>query len=157
MNIPHINTGHEPNSELDMAGWCVPVVDLTRDTDHTNSQMSDIPLQLPASANVAYNTSALVTLSEAEGDLTRDAPGLHPLPSQTRVNPWQLVSQCVPSGFTGSYCTSRNCSIGYTTSKRRVESARRALLHRQRDFLAATHQYEVVATKNLASAVERNS
>ena len=27
MNIPHIKTGHEPNSELDKAGWCVPVVD----------------------------------------------------------------------------------------------------------------------------------
>ena len=53
--MPHTNTGHQPttNSEMDMSGWFVPIVDVTNDDDDTNSHRSDIPLQLPASANVS--------------------------------------------------------------------------------------------------------
>ena len=54
------------NSEMDMSGArFVPIGDLTHDDDDANSDMSDIPLQLPASANVWSNNSALVTFSQA--------------------------------------------------------------------------------------------
>ena len=88
MNIPKANTGYEPNSEFDMVGRFVPAVDLTHGDEDTNSHMSHIPLQLPASAKASSNNSALVTSSEAEGDLMQNIPSLHPIPSQTRVNPW---------------------------------------------------------------------
>ena len=58
MTIHHSNTGYEPkdsintmNSEMDTSGRFVPLVDLTHDDDDTHSHVSDIPLQLPASAN----------------------------------------------------------------------------------------------------------
>ena len=73
-----------------MAGRFVPIVDVTYDGDDTSSHMSDIPSQLPAGANVASITSALVTYSQAEGDLMRNITSLHSMPSQTGVNPWQL-------------------------------------------------------------------
>ena len=38
--------------------------------------MSDIPLQLHASANVASNKSAYLTFSQAEGGLMRNVPSL---------------------------------------------------------------------------------
>ena len=44
------------------------MVDLTHDDDDTNSHMSDIPLQLLASANFPSNNSALVTFSQARSD-----------------------------------------------------------------------------------------
>ena len=72
------NTGHEPNanvlinsmnSKMGTSGArCVPIVDLTHDDDDTNSHMSDIPLQLPASAHVPSKNSALVTFSQAGSD-----------------------------------------------------------------------------------------
>ena len=83
MNIPQSNAGYEPNSELNMAGWFVPTVNCTNDDDGTCSHMSDIPLQLPERATVAFFNSALVTFSEAEDDLIRNVPSLHPIPSQT--------------------------------------------------------------------------
>ena len=38
-----------------------------------------------------------------------------------------------------------------------LETARRALLHQQGEFLAAVHQYEAAARQNLGSAFARNS
>ena len=84
------NTRYEPSSELDMAGKCVPIVDLTHDDEDTHSHMFDVPLQLPASANAASNYSALGTFWQVEGDLMRNASSFHPMPSQTGVHPWQL-------------------------------------------------------------------
>ena len=105
------------NRQMDMSGWFVPTVDLTSDDDDTNCHLSDIPLQLPASANVSSNNSALVMFSQAEGDFLRNVPSLHPIPSQTGGKSLAVtVSQNVPSGFTSRCWTSRNCSIGYTTS-----------------------------------------
>ena len=52
--------------------------------------MPDIPLQLPASAHVSSDHSALVAFSQADGNLMRNVPSLHPIPSQTGVDPWQL-------------------------------------------------------------------
>ena len=49
--------------------------------------MSDIPLQVLASANVASNNSALATFSQAEGNFMRNFPSLHPIPSHTRETP----------------------------------------------------------------------
>ena len=80
MNIAESNTGYEPNSEFDMAGRFVPMVDLTRDDEDSNSHISDIPLHLVASDN-----SAWVTFSQAEGDLMRNVPSLHLVPTQTGV------------------------------------------------------------------------
>ena len=48
MNIPQTDRGYEPNSEIDLADGFVPT---EHDDVDTFSQMSDIPLQLPASAN----------------------------------------------------------------------------------------------------------
>ena len=88
-NIPQSGTGKKPNNELWMARRFVPMVDWTRDDEDTNAHMSDISLRLPA-ARAASDNSALVTLSQAVGDLMRKVPGLHPKPTQTGVNPWQL-------------------------------------------------------------------
>ena len=59
--------GDEPNSEPDVAGRFVLVVDLAQDAGHRHSHMSEIPLLLPASAHVASNSYASVTFSQAEG------------------------------------------------------------------------------------------
>ena len=77
-----------------MTGRYAPKVDLTQDDEHGYAHMSDIPLQRPASTNVASNNSAFVTFSQAEGDMMRNVQILHPLPSQTGVNPWQLQYPC---------------------------------------------------------------
>ena len=89
MSIPQSTTGYEPKSELDVAGGSDPLVDSTQDDEDGKSLMSDIPLQLPASASVASHHSALITFSQAEGDLMRNARSLHPFPSETRGIPWQ--------------------------------------------------------------------
>ena len=60
---------------------------LTHDDEDGISHMSVILWQLPASANAASNNSGLVTFSPTEGDLVRYVPSLHPIPSQTGVNP----------------------------------------------------------------------
>ena len=64
-----------------MSGRSGPLVDLTHDDKDVNSHMSDIPLQLPASANDSSNTSAWVTFSQADGDPVQDAHSLHPMPN----------------------------------------------------------------------------
>ena len=74
MTIPQSSTGSKFHSDLDMAGRCVPMLDLTQEDEDGSSHMSDIQLQLPASAKVASNNYALVMLSQAEGDLMRNAP-----------------------------------------------------------------------------------
>ena len=68
MNIPHTHTGYEPNSEIDTGGRFVLIVAVTHDDEDGHSRMSDMPLQLRASANVASFHSASVTFSQAEGD-----------------------------------------------------------------------------------------
>ena len=45
-------------------------VELTQDDGDRNSHVSDIPLQLPASANVSSDSYALVTFEQAEDNLT---------------------------------------------------------------------------------------
>ena len=121
------NTGDEPNGELDMAGWFVPIGDLTRDDEDRHSHMSDIPLRLPASAYFPSSNSALVTFSQPEGDPMRNVRSLHPISSQERGESLATTaSHYAPSEFTCSSLTSRNCSTGYTTSTRSSEcSARR--------------------------------
>ena len=57
MTIHHANTGYdEPNSEMDVSGRFVPIVDLSHDDDDTNSHLSDIALQLPR-AQICRRTS----------------------------------------------------------------------------------------------------
>ena len=94
MTIHHSNTGYEPNSinttisEMDTSGArFVPLVDLTHADDDTKSHMSDVPLQLPASANVSSTNSALVT--HAGSDLVPNVHSLQPMPNQTSANLWQ--------------------------------------------------------------------
>ena len=70
MNIPKGNTGYELNSQIDVTGRYVPIVDLTHDDDEdTNSHMSDIPLQLPTSANDPLNNSALIVTMRSDGSV----------------------------------------------------------------------------------------
>ena len=79
------------NSQVGTSGArFVPIVDLTRDDDDTQSHVSDIPLQLPASAHFPSNGSALVTFSQAGSDPVQNVHSLQPTPNQTGVNPVQL-------------------------------------------------------------------
>ena len=55
----------------------VPIVDLTDDDGDTISHMSEIPLQLPTSANASSNNSALVTFAQA-GERSRATRSLSP-------------------------------------------------------------------------------
>ena len=57
-------------------------------TMKTQILTSDIPLQLPTSAKLPLNDSALATHSPAGGDLVRNVHSLQPIPHQSGVNPW---------------------------------------------------------------------
>ena len=72
---------------LPSGGRFVPTVDLMHDDGDTNSHMSDLPLQLPASANVSSNDSASVTFSQAGSDPMQHVHSLQPIPNQTGVKP----------------------------------------------------------------------
>ena len=162
MKVQHSNTSYEPNSEMDMSGRFVPQVDLTDDDDDADSHMSDIPLQLPASAHVSSNNSALVPFSQAGGDLMQHDHSLHPIPNQTGANRWQLqypvaYPQCVPAD------PGRQETAQLVTQRERKaqndqrETARSALSHQLGELLVASHQYEAAARKNLVSKLARNS
>ena len=118
------------NSEMDTSGArFVPMVAFTHNDDGTNSHKSDIPLQLPASANVPSNTSALGSQS----------------PTDTKSD-WNeplaiAVSRCIPSKCTCSSWTSRSCSSGYTKSTRR--SVRRIKMKRLRGNTLSILRQEV--------------
>ena len=78
------------NSEMDTSGArFVSIVGLTHDDVDTNSDVSDISLHFPASANVSSNNSALVTFSQAGCDPVQNVYSLHLIPNQTGVHPWQ--------------------------------------------------------------------
>ena len=47
--------------------------------------MSEMPLQLPASATVSPNSTALITFSQPEGNLMRNVPSLHPTPTYPSI------------------------------------------------------------------------
>ena len=79
-------TGYEPNVSISTANGemntsgarFVAMVDLTHDDDDTNSHMSNIPLELPASANMSSNSSALVTFSQAGSAFVQNVHSLQP-------------------------------------------------------------------------------
>ena len=134
---------------------------MTHDDGDSNSHMSDVPLQLPANSNLSSN-SAVVTFSQAEGDLVRNVPSLHPIPRQTGVNLWQLqYPSTYPQGL--SAVLGHQETVQQVTQRAREalniqrETPRRALLHQQGHFLAAAHQYEAAAKQNLVSALARNN
>ena len=123
--LHHTNTGNEHpvntvNSEMDTSrARFVPVEDLTHDDDGTNSHMSDIPLQLPASAHFPSNITALVTFSQAWSDLVQHCSQS---PTDTQLD-WSeslamTVSCYVSSKCTCSSWTSRSFSVGCATSTR---------------------------------------
>ena len=145
----------------DMSGRLAPVVALTRDDADSNSPMSEIPLQLPASANASSNNSALVAFSQAGSDLMQNVRRLRPMPNQTGANPWQLQ-------YPVTYPRSVPAVLGPEESFQLVtqrarealndqrETARRALLHQQGEFLAAAHQREAVVRDHLENSFARN-
>ena len=123
------------------------IVDLTHDDDDSNFHMSDIPLQLPASANVSSNNSALVTLSQAAGDLVQNVHSLHSTPNRTGANSWQgqypfTYPQRVLAVLGPPETVQLVAQRAQEDLNHQLETARRALLHQQGEFLAATHQYE---------------
>ena len=121
MTVLHSNTGYEPNSETDMSGRFVAIVDITHDDDEANSHMSDIPLQLLASAHVFIYQFCLVTFSQAEGDLMRNVPSLHPMPrSDRRKHFASTVSQYI-QGSPAVLGLEETVQTGYTTSTRSSE------------------------------------
>ena len=88
MTIPHTNTDYEPNSETDMSGRFVPIVDLTQEDADGDSHLSS-------------NNVSLVTFSQADGDLHAESAKS---PSDTKSD-WSkplaiTVSQCKFSWFT---------------------------------------------------------
>ena len=117
----HANTGDGSNSEMDTGGRFVPIVDLTSKDYDTNSHMSDIPLQLPASAHVASDISGVVAFATS-CNLMWNIPSLHPIPSEIGLNPWQLQYLCAyhQGSLAGSW-TARKCSCGYTAGTRSSE------------------------------------
>ena len=100
-------------------------------------------LQLPAGANDNLTVLAWVTISQVEGDIS-----LHPIPI--------TVPSIYPQGSPAVLGLQE--TVQWVTQRARAtlndqrETARRAMLHQQDEFLAATHQYEAVARQNLASA-----
>ena len=92
----------------------------------------------------------------------RNAPCLHPIPSQTRVNPWQ--SQCPNAYLQGSPAVlGPQEAVQLVTQRAREaqndqrQEARRALLRQQEEFLAATRQHEANARQNLVSALAQKN
>ena len=153
--IHHSNTGYQPDSEMDMSGRFVPMVDLTHDDDGTNVHMSEIPLQLPASAHASPYNSAVVTFPHAEGNLMRNVDSLHPVPNQTGVNPWQLQYPITyPQSVPAVLGPQEVVQLEALNDLR--ETARHALLHQQGEFLDATHPYEAAARHHLVSTLARN-
>ena len=85
------------------------------DEDDTIFHMSDIPLQLPASAKFPSNGSALATFSQAGSDPMQNVHSIRPIPSQTRVKPWQSqYLDTYPQKCTSSSWTSGTCAVGFT-------------------------------------------
>ena len=140
----HTNKGYESNSEMDMSTRFVPIVVLTKEDDDTNFLFSDIPLKLPASATVSSDTSALVTFSQTEGNLVRNVPSLHPIPSQTRVNPWQLQ-------YPSAYPQCVRAVLGPQETVQLVTQRAREALNDQRETArrALLHQLPLLTTKRL--------
>ena len=90
------------------------------------------PLQLPASANVPFNNSALSTLSPAGGDPVRNVQCLQPMPNQTGLHLRQLQNPHSVPGVLGP-----QGAVQLVTQRTREalhdrrETARRAPLHQQ--------------------------
>ena len=122
LTIDHSSAACEPdaiNKEMDMSGRFVPMVDSTHDDDDTNSHMSDIPLQLPESANVSSNITSWerphAKCSQSQSDTESDW-------GKSLAN---TVSCYISSKCTCSSWTSRSCPLGYTTSTRSSERSAR--------------------------------
>ena len=58
----------------------------------THSHVSDIPLQLPASAHVSSTKSALVTFSHADGDLMRNVPRLQNTDANNYIKQFDVLA-----------------------------------------------------------------
>ena len=80
-------------------------------------------------------------LSPAEGDSVRNVHTPQPIPNQTGLNAWQVKNPQSAQAILGPQET-----VQLVTQRAREalnaqrETARRALLHQQGEFLAATHQ-----------------
>ena len=107
----------------------VPRAALTHDDVDTNSDMSDISLHFPASANVSSKISALVTFSQAGGDPVQNVCSLHPKPNQTGVHPWQRQYPVTyPQSVFAVLGRKTIGSNDYTTSTRSSISAKRLVV-----------------------------
>ena len=125
----------------------VPIVNLTHDDDDTHSHLSDIPLQLPASAHFPWNNSAVVTFSQVGSDSVQHVSCLQPIPSQTGGHPWQLQYPRIYRQGSFAVVGSQETVRMVTQRAREAlydqrETARRVLLCQQGELLAATHQNE---------------
>ena len=131
-------------------------------TSNSGFQMSDIPLQLPASATASSNDFALVTFSQAGSDLMQNVHSLRPIAIQTRPNLWQLqhpiaYPQSVLAVLGPQEAVQLVTHWAQEALNDQREKARRALLCQQGEFLAATHQYEAVARQNFVNTLTRNN
>ena len=127
-----------------------PTVDMTRDDYDTNSHMSDIPFVFSRQCKMFHLTTLHWYRSHvAEGDFMRNVPRLHPIPTQTGVNPSQQNHSSYLQGSPAVLGPQETVQVSPQRARDAVnvqrETARRALLHQLRAFLAVTHQYEAVA------------
>ena len=87
---------------------------------------------------------------------------LQPRPNHTRANLWQLqypvaYAQCVPAVLGPHEVVQLVTQRAREALNDQRETARRALLHQQREFFAAAHPHEVAARQNLVNTLTRNN
>ena len=87
------------------------------------------------------------TFSPADGDPVQNVNSHLPIPIQTGANPWQLqhhatYPQSVPAVLGLEEAVRLLTQRAREALHDQRETARRALLHQQGEFLAATHQHE---------------
>ena len=140
----------------------VPIVDLTDDDGDTISHMSEIPLQLPTSANASSNNSALVTFAQA-GERSRATRSLSPTDTKSdQCESFALMypatyPQCVPAVLGPQEVVQLVTQRAREALHDQRETARRALLRQQGRLLAATHQHAAAAGQNPVKILARNS
>ena len=90
----------------------------------------------------------------------RNVLSLHPIPSQTGGNPWQSQDprthrQSSPAALGPQETVQLVKQRAQKDLNVQRETARRAFLHQQGEFIAATRQHEVAARQKLVSALAR--
>ena len=155
MTIHHSNTGYEPNSEMDMSGRFVPIVELTHDDDDANSHMSPI-----AGARESNTFVEQVCIGNVLASWGRPHAKCSQSPTDTKSEQLRYAvtyPQSVPAALGPQETVQLVTRRARESLNFQRETARRPLLPQQGDFPAATHQYEAAARQNLVSTLATNN